>query len=224
MEERKKWLGMLRQRACLVPTWRGWLALLLCLAVPTVVVVRGLHPFLAINEPLPGGALVVEGWLPDYALKAVLEEFRQHHYDKVYVTGGPLEWGSPLIQFRSYAEGGAATLAKLGLDTNQLQAVPAPPVRQDRTYASAVALRTWWREHGVAPTKVHLFTAGPHARRSRLLFEKALGKGVAIGVTAIPAWDYDADHWWRSSVGVRTVSDEALAYFYARFLFRASSG
>jgi hypothetical protein len=224
MEEKKKWLGLCRRRECLVPTWRGWLVLLLGLVTSTILLGRALYPFLAPTKPLPGGALVVEGWNPDYAMEAVIQEFKQHPYERVYVTGGPLEWGSPLIQFRSYAEGGAATLVKLGLATNLVQAVPAPRARQDRTYTSAVALREWWREHGVVTTQVHLFTAGPHARRSRLLFEKALGKNVAIGVTAIPAWDYDPEHWWRSSAGVRTVTDEALAYLYARFFFRPSRG
>ena len=75
------------------------------------------------------------------------------------------------------------------------------------------------REHGMSPTKVNLMSLGPHARRSRFLFEKALGKGVVVGVTAIPSRDFDPAHWWRSSSGVRDVIGETLAYAYARLLF-----
>jgi len=224
VEPKKKLLGLVQRRECWVPTWRGWLGLCAGLIGLTVLVVRGVYPFLAVTDPLPSGVLVIEGWADDDAMKAVIREFKQHHYEKLYVTGGPIDRGAPLFEYKTYAEGGAAILVRLGLSTNEVQAVPAPRVRQDRTYTSALALKRWWQEHGLAPTQVHLISAGPHARRSRLLFRKALGRGVAVGVTAMPIWDYDPEHWWRSSAGVRSVSDEALAYLYARFLFREKGG
>ena len=184
-----------------------------------LVLVRTAYPFLAANDPQPGGVLVVEGWASDSALKLVIEELHQHHYDKLYVTGGPIEVGAPLSEYKTYAELGTATLVKLGVATNELQAVPAERVLRDRTYNSAVFLKKWLRAHGVSPVKFNLVTVGPHARRSRLLFEKALGKGATVGVIAIPSEDYDPRHWWRSSAGVRTVIGEAMAYGYARFLF-----
>jgi uncharacterized SAM-binding protein YcdF (DUF218 family) len=64
-----------------------------------------------------------------------------------------------------------------------------------------------------------LITGGPHARRSRLMFQKALGKGVIVGVISIPADDYDERHWWHDSQGVRVIIGESLAYAYARLLF-----
>ncbi|HWX21363.1 MAG TPA: ElyC/SanA/YdcF family protein [Candidatus Binatia bacterium] len=221
MQENKRCWGLLRRRQCVVPTWRGWLALFLVCAVLAIISIREIHPFLAVTEPLPGGVLVVEGWAPDYALEATVAEFRRNHYDKLYVTGGPLEAGAPLSVYKTFAELGAATLLKLGLNTNEVQAVPAPLVRQDRTYVSAVSLRRWLSGHGLAPAMVHLISEGPHARRSRLMFERALGKGVKVGVTAVPSMDYDERHWWRSSAGVRGVIAEALAYGYARVWFRA---
>jgi hypothetical protein len=184
--------------------------------------VRGLHPFLAVNAPVRGGALVVEGWAPDAAMEQVIAEFKQHHYQKIFVTGGPLEQGAPLSEYKTYAELGTATLLKLGMSTNEVEAVPAPRVHRDRTYASAVALRKWFAEHGLAPNKLNLMTGGPHARRSRLLFTKALGKDVSVGVVAMRTSEYDPQHWWRSSQGFRLVTGEAIAYAYARVLFRAS--
>jgi uncharacterized SAM-binding protein YcdF (DUF218 family) len=221
MDDNRKAWGLLRQRPCLVPTWRGWLVLLLIALLLANMAVREIHPFLAVTDPLPGGVLVVEGWAPDYALAEAAAEFRRNHYSKLYVTGGPLEWGASLAEYKTHAEGGAAILLKLGLGTNEVQAVPAPLVRQDRSYAAAATLNAWLRNHGISPDRVHLMTEGPHARRSRLMFQKALGKDVAVGVTAVPNRDYDARHWWRSSAGVRTVVDEVIAYGYARFFFRA---
>ena len=84
-----------------------------------------------------------------------------------------------------YACLGAATLLKLGLSTNEVQAVPTPLTQRDRTYAMALSLKHWLREHGMAPTKGNLITSGPHARRSRLMFEKALGRDCPVGVLAV---------------------------------------
>ena len=219
MVENKVLCGFLCRRQCLVPTLRGWLLLVLTCAALAIIGARELAQFLTVNDPVPGGVLVIEGWAPDYALEAAMAEFNRTHYDKLFVTGIPLEQGAPLSEYKTYAELGAAVLLKLGLSTNAVQAVPATAVRRDRTYAMATALKHWMGEHGMAPTKVNLMSVGPHSRRSRLIFEKALGGGVTVGIIAIPSRDFDPAHWWRSSQGVRAVLDEALAYAYARLLF-----
>jgi DUF218 domain-containing protein len=219
VKQQKVLWGFLQRRECLLPTWRGWLALLFAATALIVFGVRGAYSFLAINDPVYNGAIVVEGWLPDYALQQVITEFRRDHYNKIYVTGGPLEYGAPLSEYRTFAELSTATLVRLGLDTNAVQAVPAPKVRVDRTYASALALRNWLDQHGIAETNFNLISLGPHSRRSRLLFAKAMGSGCRVGVTSLEDEDYDAKRWWKSSKGVRTVIDEMIAYCYARLFF-----
>ncbi|HYG33673.1 MAG TPA: ElyC/SanA/YdcF family protein, partial [Clostridia bacterium] len=203
MEENRKLWGLLRRRQMLVPTWRGCLVLLVLMGSLALWAVQSIHPFLTVTDPVPGGILVVEGWATDFAMEATVAEFRTNHYEKVFVTGGPIEWGAPLSEYGTYAEVGAATLVILGLHTNEVQAVPAPLVRQDRTYTAARALRNWLREHNIQCTQVHLITEGPHARRSRLLFQKALNSDCTVGVTAVPVRGYDPQRWWRSSGGVR---------------------
>lgn len=219
MEPKKSFWGLLGRRQCLVPTLRGWLVLAASFVALAFLAARVVYPFLAVTEPVPGGVLVVEGWVPDYMLEAAMAEFRRDHYARLFVTGIPLQQGAPLSEYKDYATLGAATLVKLGMSTNDVQAVPTGRTRRDRTYATALSLKAWWREHDLAPTKVNLITGGPHARRSRLLFEKALGQGVTVGVIAIPADDFDERHWWTSSQGVRVLIGEALAYGYARLLF-----
>ncbi len=220
MKERKPFWGLLARRPCWLPTWRGWLALGLAVTLLLGLAVRNAYAFLAVNDPVAGGALVVEGWQPDYALEAAIAEFKRHPYEKLYVTGGPIDRGAPLSEYKTYAQLGAAILLRLGLDPAVVQAIPAPWVRQDRTYTSAVALREWLREHRIAPKNFHLLTLGPHARRSRLLFEEALGAGAKVGITAMEGRDYDPGEWWRSSEGFREVTGELIAYGYARLVFR----
>jgi uncharacterized SAM-binding protein YcdF (DUF218 family) len=100
--------------------------------------------------------------------------------------------------------------------------VPSRVADRDRTYASAVALRHWFDEHNTSIRSVNVVTEGAHARRTRLMFQKALGKDVAIGVIAIANPDYDQRRWWRYSDGVKEVSSEALAYLYATLFFHPS--
>jgi hypothetical protein len=219
MTSRKRFFGMVRRRRCWLPTWRGWATLVLIISVAGFIGVRVAYPFLALTDPLPGGILVVEGWAPDYAVAEAVAEFKRQPYEKFCVTGGPMERGVPLSVFKTYAELGAASAVKLGLAPTDVQALPAPEVRTDRTFASAVALARWLKERGVTRAKVNVVTVGAHARRTRLLFEMALPQDVSVGVVAVANEDFDPHRWWRSSQGVRTVVGEALAYAYARLLF-----
>jgi len=148
-------------------------------------------------------------------------EFQQNGRVVLYVTGIPIEKGAPMSEFETYAELGAATLATLGLGANVVRAVPAPDVRQDRTFASAVALRDRLQAAGSVPASINVATLSAHARRTRLLFAKAFGGDTRIGIIALDDPRYDERRWWRTSDGFRTVIDEVVAYTYARFLFRA---
>jgi len=196
------------------------LVLLVFVVGSFVFAVRTIHSFLAVNAPVPGGVLVVEGWAPDYALATVIAEFKRNHQPRLFVTGGPLDKGAPLVAYGNLADLTAASLVRLGVNADVIQTIPAPAVQQDRTYASAVALLSWLRQHEIMETNFNVVTVGPHARRTRLLFQEAMGRGCRVGVIAITNQSYDAAHWWRSSEGVRTVIGEAIAYGYARLFFR----
>ena len=154
-------------------------------------------------------------------MRAAAEEFGQGGYRRLVVTGGPIEKGAPFIGQATYAELGAATIGSITGRTGLAIAVPAPDVRSDRTYASAVALRKWLLRSGALPDKLDVLTTGPHARRTWLLFRAAFPKTVEVGVIAVPDDRYEASRWWTSSDGFRTTTSEFIAYLYAKFLFRA---
>jgi len=220
MKPNKRMGGLFQRRECLVPTLRGCVVLLLVVAGLVVFAVRGAHSFLAVNDPVPGGVLVAEGWLPDYALAETIAEFRHGRYSQLVVTGEQIEHGEPLSEYKNFAELDTAVLVHLGLSTNVVQAIPTPRVRRDRTYASAVAVKNWLIQHGVAETNINIVSMGTHSRRTRLLFSDAFGKGYKVGIISIQNRRYDPNRWWESSEGVRTVTGEMIAYCYARFLFR----
>ena len=114
--------------------------------------------------------------------------------------------------------GGDALLAA-GLPAESVQVVPAHTVGRDRTYTSALALRDWLRDHHVNVTAINVVSSDVHARRSWLLFQRAFGSEVKVGIVAIPDPDYEPRHWWRYSEGVREILGESIAYGYAKFIF-----
>lgn len=218
------WLGgLLQSRTLIVPTWRGWALLLVLTSFVVCVFGRSLCAFLSVQDSVPGGVLVVEGWVPAYAARQTLEEFRRQPYQGIYVTGEPLEEGNPYIGFGNYADFTAAKLQQAGAPPGSVHAVPAPFVGKDRTYTTALFLKKRLEAEGISLAKVNVVSIGPHARRSRLLYQMAFGSATRVGMIAIPDRDYDPDHWWKTSAGVRSVISEAIAYGYARLLFRPSA-
>ncbi len=212
--------GLLRRRELVVPSWRGALALLLLCAVLIRIFLVSVHPFLAVTEPAGGEALVVEGWIPDYALREALITFRSHPYKVLITTGGPVPQGMAFSYHGNFARLSASMLEQMGLPADSIAEIPSPEVVKDRTYIEGVALKQWLHSRGTTWSAIDLFSFSTHARRSRLLYAMALGREIRVGIYAPLDLQYDAAHWWRSSAGVRRVTDEVIAYLYARLLFR----
>ena len=84
---------------------------------------------------------------------------------------------------------------------------------------AATALREHLIAFNIEETNIHLVTTGPHGRRSRLLFQRALGKDYEVGITCLEDSGYEPDHWYAYSQGVRKVIGELIAYTYAKFQF-----
>jgi hypothetical protein len=64
-----------------------------------------------------------------------------------------------------------------------------------------------------------VYSLGPHARRSRWLYQRAFGDAVAVGVIAGVPRAYDPAVWWQSSEGARVVLSELAAWLWARTRF-----
>jgi uncharacterized SAM-binding protein YcdF (DUF218 family) len=201
-------------------SWRGRLILVSAVLLGGVLVFKSVYPFLATTHRVNANILVVEGWVHEYTIRAAVRGFQSNHYQQIFTTGGPVEGtGGYTNDYNTSASVGADLLRKAGVPNGTLQMVPSRVMDRDRTYSSAVALRNWFREHNMAVSGIDVVTEDLHARRSRLLFQKAFGRDVQVGVIAVPNPDYDSKHWWRYSKGVKDVISEAAGYVYARFLF-----
>lgn len=216
----RKLLGLLVRRERWGLSWRGWLALTVVILLAGWGWVWNIHPFLAVTRRLPARILVVEGWTHNYGVTAAVNEFKTGRYDQLLTTGGPVEgYGPTSSKYDTDAWQSAELLRQAGLPAAVVQAVPSRFVGRDRTYNSAVALRTWLQEHDPQVASVNVLTEDAHARRTWLLFQEALGPGIQVGIISVRNPDYDAARWWRSSAGVREVIDESIAYVYARVFF-----
>jgi hypothetical protein len=202
-----------------VPTVWGWCAIALLAVAGCGAFVISIHPFLSPVHRVESEILVVEGWVPEYALQLAAADFNNGKYRVLVVTGGPLETGHFLTGWGSLAHVGAATLQKLGIDSSKIKTVPCAFVQKDRTYEEGVALKKWLSQSEPGVKSITLYSIGCHSRRSQLLYSKALGKGCTIGIVACPNRDYDSRRWWHYSNGIRAVADETLAYIYALLFF-----
>jgi uncharacterized SAM-binding protein YcdF (DUF218 family) len=201
-------------------SWRGSLVLLLLVIGLAVWSVYGVYPFLAVTQRVNTDALVVEGWVHQYTIRAAINEFNAGHYDRVFTTGGPITgMGGYTNDYNTSASLGAGRLRAEGFSPDLIQMVPSRVSDRDRTYSAAKALRDWFTEHHATVRGINVVTQDVHARRSRLLFQQAFGRGVKVGVIAVPNPDYDANHWWRYSEGVRDVVSESVSYLYAKLFF-----
>ena len=206
-----------RRREVWQLTWRARLLLLALLFAVVTPLVRGLGNFLAVSEPVQGRYLVVEGWMPAFAYQYAREVYGRGHYQRVISAGAIPDFALSNGRPREFAAVGSLEAA--GIPRSVIVEALGAPVHQDRTYHSAINVRRWLASQGITSASVDVVTLGPHARRSRLLFEKALGTGVRVGVLAAPDPRVDLAHWWRTSEGVRSVLGETIAYVYARLFF-----
>ena len=220
---RQKLWGTITRRERWGLSWRGWSLVAMVVLFAAFLFLWRVYPFLAVRHRVDTNLLVVEGWVHNYAIRSAVEEFRGGSYRRVFTTGGPVEGtGGYINDYNTSASVGAERLINYGLPNESLQMVPSRVMNRDRTYSSAVALRNWFREHDASVHSINVVTEDLHARRTRLLFQKALGDNVTVGVIAVPNPDYDARRWWRYSEGVKDVVSETVAYIYAKFLFYPS--
>ncbi len=207
------------RRSILLPTLPGALLVLALVVGIAFFALRALPSFLAPNEPLGHGILVVEGWIPREALHLAAETFWRGGYERLVVSGGPVEEVLWSCDARTYAERAAAEMRLLGIVEPALVVVPAPASAQDRTYRSAVSVRQWIESSGRAVTALDVFTRGPHARRTRALYRMAFGDGVEVGVRSVSPSHYDLAHWWRRSDSAREVLTESIGYAWTLCCF-----
>jgi hypothetical protein len=212
--------GLFIHRPCWRLTPAAKVLVLLAGLVGLLLLLRGIEPFLAVTQRLNQPEyLVVEGWIGNSGLKRAADEFTAGHYQRLLTSGCMRTDEEPPASPRNYASWSAEDLQKLNIPADRITAVPTWEDRKDRTWHSALSLKNWFVENRIPVKRLEVVSLGAHSRRTRLLYQKAFGSSVKIGIIAAEDNEYDPAHWWRSSEGVREVIGEAIAYIYARIFF-----
>jgi DUF218 domain len=215
-----KWPLQLRLfRRCMIwcPTWTGlWFALLLCVALVAAWVNYG-ESYLAFTQRSPAEILVVEGWIGRKGVGAAVDEFKRGDYHYIVCTGGLTSdrWEE---QSASFAELAATEMIRLGVPKTNILVATTKITESHRTFESAVAVWRTLHEGGIDATALNVFTLGPHARRSALVFSKVNSPRVKIGVIGWVPAEYRDEPWWQSSDRSRELLDETVGYLYELLL------
>src|SRR5262245_20873406 len=135
--------GMLTRKERWGLSWRGYLVGGIVILAAGTLFVFGVYPFLAITEPVEARTLVVEGWVDIYAIRFAAHEFKEKSYERAFTTGGPLPGTAGYTNDdETSATLGATRLKVAGVPESVVQRVPSRINVRNRTYGSAVALRT----------------------------------------------------------------------------------
>ena len=157
--------------------------------------------------------------MPACAYGEAAAQLRKGGYQKVIAAGVFHEDWDAGGESREHF--GGEKLIRFGVPSDLVVTTSSDEAQRDRTFHAAMAVKRWLQDQGFRTASIDVVTIGPHARRSRLLYESALGSEVNVGIIAVEDPRFDPKHWWRSSVGVRTVIDESIAYLYVRVFFSA---
>jgi hypothetical protein len=210
---------LFRRRHVWLPTVWSWLVLLCASGAAALFALHHVYAFLAPSQPLRARILVVEGWMPTGELDQAFRVVANGHYERVVTTGGPIENEFERDDGKSYAERARDYLVRRGLPADVVTAVPAPASAQDRSFLNAVMVREWLAGFDPTADSLDVFSSGVHGRRSRLLYRKAFGPQVRIGIVAATPSAYDPAAWWRTSAGAKEVLAEAIAWLWTELFF-----
>ncbi len=212
--------SLVRERTIWLPNWKGWGLIIGITLLAAYASIKFAYPLLAPTQRVTANILIVEGWLPEYALEAAIDEFKQHPYELLLTSGGPLWEGHHASGFHSYAELAAQVLRSLDFKTNQLHVAPGPKVWKHRTFQSALATSQYLAASKIEVTGINVMTLGPHGRRTKIIYDRVFESQCPVGIIAHPSSEYDKDRWGRTSEGTKHILTETMAATY-EWIFRS---
>jgi uncharacterized SAM-binding protein YcdF (DUF218 family) len=209
---------LFQRRTIWWPTLLGWAGLFLLLGAPLLLWWFRGEAFLSHTERQPADVLVVEGWIGIDGIRAAKAEFDRGGYRYIITAGGQFHyrWGT---QRWNYAEEAREILVRAGAPSDKVIEARATNSDNQRTFESAVGVRRMLEKRGLHPAAVNVFTLGVHARRSRLVFAKALPPGTAVGVISWTPPDYQpVEPWWKSTERADDMIKETTGYLFEALL------
>lgn len=185
-------------------------------AVMMIGIVSNIHQFLSAKTPVDPEILIFESWIYniDNSVKEAVKEFQRGKYKCIIVTGfnqdsdDPInEGGNPIKAKEALVEG--------GVDPNKIYTVTVPQVQRHRTFSMALGCRIWIESNDITGKNINVFTFGPHARKSEVVFKQVLEPYYKVGVISAKPIHYNPKFWWCSKMGFKWVFYDSLKYLLA---------
>jgi hypothetical protein len=189
----------------------GWVAAA-AIAGGTVLYAVKIHDFLALNQPVHGDILVIEGWFPDVsAMLDAADAARNGNYQRIVCVAAEMSESTRAPSAQRAAE----RLLAMGIDAARVHVIVVKHAERDRTFRCAIAVRRWLECDYPAVRSIDVFTVGIHSRKSYVLYERAMPRGFKVGVIAGTESGYPVSHWWFSVHGVYLIFRNTIGYLYA---------
>jgi uncharacterized SAM-binding protein YcdF (DUF218 family) len=207
-------LQLAKRSTTLWPTRFGWLCLIVVTLMPAVWWVFQGESLLSRTDRLSADVLVVEGWIGRNAIQAAAQEFRQGHYTYLVASGGLTSAEGWQQGGDSYADMAGNELKRAGIASEKIVVANATSPKRQRTFESAFETKVALSERSIHPKSMNVFTWGPHARRSRLVFAKVFSNETAVGVISWTPPSYSDQPWWSSSDRAKDFLTESFGYLF----------
>ncbi len=208
-----------KRTTCWRPTWLGWLLFLILAGILFRLFLIYSVRFLSQNHPVHAKTLVVEGWVETYVVLDALQYYRENGYERMVVTGIPITIYEFIAPYKNTAEATIVAMQYFGFNDTIYRANIPTNVYVDRTYHTGLMVKNLFDDHSDWEKSIDVYSVGVHSRRSRFLFQEALGPDFKVGIISHPDRTFQAESWWRSSKGFRNVTNELIATPYAMLFF-----
>ena len=211
-------IRLIQRKSLWWPTLWGWAVLVVAVAGTTCLWWFKAESFFSLTDRRSSASvLVVESWIGFEGLAAAQAEFERGGYEYLVSAGGLSDnrWDRRRWNLAHEARD---FFVRAGVPSSQVLEAWRDETTNQRTFATAVAAWQALRAAGVHPQGVNVFTLGPHARRSRLVFAKVFGPEVAVGVISWAPPRTQIGPWWRSSERAEDLIKESVGWPFELFL------
>lgn len=134
--------------------------------------------------------------------------------DSAYFDRGKMDGNK--LQTIHQSEAGITTelLKRMDIPEAKIILIEAPEEQINKTHTTARTVSRWLTQQP-SVSSVNLFTESTHARRSWLLYRKALPENIQVGIISSEPDGYDAHNWWKDPAGRGYVISQTMKYGYA---------
>lgn len=175
-----------------------------------------LHCFLSEEKPVKADILIFEAWIYDIdnSIQEAITEMEKHNYKLLIIVGFTNPENLSTNQ-RNDVENARNIFENNGISTQLIHTISVPYVIKHKSYSLALAVRFWLEASRIKYKNINVFTFGPHARKSEVVFKQAMEPYYNVGILSAKPTHYNPKFWWISWSGFKWVFFDTLKYIRA---------